>query len=454
MKIFQLLTALLLFALTHRAMGDDGQSVHGTAKGTVAIELDRTEWAATEAITGKLIFQISEARDRLGRSLDAVRLNGPKLDVVFPEDMAAVLPQVKWKTVFFPTIKVGHRYELAFSIRADEGFEKIVKKGERDLVMFKPGTYKISAMVDSPIRPPWDPAAKSSFVELHQQFASADSKTITIGQARGGRIVGNDEVKKAIEEADDSLKHQIVTFYAKRKVLSREDLRSAIEAATGKAKAELAALYLSLNYPATDLTFFSAVNEPVKLTGHDGAPVYLLLRPQQRVRFVCDLATVHRLRVGELDTVLATKRQVDFDAPRGDGVYEMYDDTHQKAWGWVLVHADKQAIAGAGLRPDTSELSAKVAAALFKQDAKALESLSAPGFRVDEAIKKVRFQLAEGDVRYHESTGTSNKVKTRMKINIAPKGQDPVFAKELWLDYVRVGEELRLTHAAVWDVEK
>lgn len=454
MKTFQLFAVVLLIALTSRAMGDDGQSVHNTAKGSVAIELDRSEWAATEAITGKLIFQITEARDRLGRSLDAVRLNGPKLDVVFPEDMAAVLPQVKWKTVFFPTVKVGHRYELLFSIRADEGFEKLVKKGDADLVTFRPGTYKLSAMIDSPIRPPWDPPAKSLFVELHQQFTSTQAATITIGEARGGRVVGNDEVKKALAEADATLKHPIVTFYAKRKVLSREDLRGAIEGSQGKAKAELAALYLSLNHPATDLNFFTPVNEPVKLTGHDGPPIYVLLRPQQRMRFVCDLGTVHHMRVAQLSTVLAAKREVDFDAPRGEGVYEMYDDTHKKTWGWVLVHADKQTVAAAGLRPDTSDLSAKVVEALIKQDAKSLEALSAPGFRVDDAIKKVRFQLGEGDVRYHESTGTSNKVKTRLKINLAPKGQPPAFARELWLDYVRVGEELRLTNAAVWDVEK
>ena len=455
MKTIQLFAAaLLLVAMSHRVSADDGQSVHGTGKGTVAIELDQTEWLTTQAITGKLIFQLTEVRDRLGRDLDAARLNGPKLNIIFPDEMAAVLPQVKWRTVFFPTVKVGHRYELAFSIRADEGFETLVKKGNADLVTFKPGTYKLSAMVDSPVRPPWDPPSKSPFVELHQQFTSTDSKTITITETRSGRVVGNDEVKKAMNEAEGDLKHQIVTFYAKRNVLSREDLRSAIDDAQGKAKADLASLYLSLKYPAKDLSFFTPVSEPVKLKGHDDPPIYVLLRPQQRMRFVCDLGTVHHMRVAHLSTVLAAKREVDFDAPRGEGVYEMYDDTHKKTWGWVLVHADKQAIAAAGLRPDTNELSAKVVEALIKQDAKSLEALSAPGFRVEDAIKKVRFQLADGDVRYHESTGTSNKVKTRMKINMAPKGQQPVFARELWLDFVRVGEELRLTNAAVWDVER
>jgi hypothetical protein len=132
----------------------------------------------------------------------------------------------------------------------------------------------------------------------------------------------------------------------------------------------------------------------------------------------------------------------------------MYDDANKKAWGWVLVRVDKQTLASAGLRPDTSELSAKVAQALFKQDATSLDELAAPGFKSKEIIRQFRFKLGEGDIRYHESTGTTNKVKTVMKINLAPQGQPPVFVRELWLEYVRVGEDLKLTNASVWEVEK
>lgn len=443
---------LLLGTMVPQPLRADS-SVFNTGKASIEVVLDRSEWLSTEPITGKVIFQISEVLNRNGVPVDTVRLHQPTLDIVFPDEMAAVLPVVKWRAVFFNTLKVGHRYELAFSIRVDEPFEKLVKKDGTALVLFNPGRFRISAMIDSPIPLPWDAPAKSQFVTLHQKFTS-QSKEITIAAASSGRVVGNDQVKRALGEADGVLKHQIVSFYARRKVLSREDLLAAIEAADGKPKAEMAALYLGLNYAATDLRFFDLASETVKLTGHGKGPLYLLVRPQQRVRFACDLTSVHRLRVAQLDTVLAARQQVDFDAPKAEGVYEMYDEANKKAWGWVLVRADKKAIASAGLRPDTSEMSAKVAQAIFKQDEKSLEALAAPGFKSKEIIRSLRFKLGNGDIRYHESTGTTNKVKTIMKINLAPEGQPPVFAKELWLEFVRFGEELKLTQAAVWEVEK
>lgn len=428
-------------------------AVHNTGKAKIEIVLDRDQWLATETITGKVIFQITEVRDRGGVLIDTVRLQAPTLDIIFPDEMAAVLPRVKWKSVFFPTLKVGLRYELGFSISIDEAFVKLVKRNDEEVVLFNPGKFRISAMIDSPVPSLWDEPVKSQFVILHQKFTS-DAKEITVTTPRSGRVVNNDEVKRALESATGELKHRIVSFYARRKVLSREDLLAAIEAAQGKAKADLASLYLGLNYPATDLKFFDLASETVKLTGHSNGQLYLLLRPQQRVRFACDLSSVHRLRVADLDTVLATKKQVDFDAPRGEGVYEMYDEANKKAWGWVLVRADKQAIASAGLRPDTTEISMKVAQALFKQDAAALDALAAPGFKSKEVIRQFRFKLGEGDIRYHESTGTINKVKTVMKINLAPEGQPAVFVRELWLEYVRVGEDLKLTNANVLEVEK
>ncbi len=443
---------LLLGCVSPRPLPADS-SVINTGKASIEVVLDRGQWLSTEPITGKVIFQISEVLNRNGVPVDTVRLHHPRLDIVFPDEMASVPPAVKWRAALFHTFKVGHRYELAFSIGVEESFEKLVKKDGPPLALFNPGRYRISAMIDSPIPVSFDAPARSPFVTLHQKFTS-QSKEITIAAAGGGRVVGNDQVKRALGEADGALKHRIVSFYARRKVLSREDLLAAIEAADGKPKAEMAALYLGLNHPAADLRFFDLAGETVKLTGHGKGPLYLLLRPQQRVRFACDLTSVHRLRVARLDTVLAARQQVDFDAPKAEGVYEMYDEANGKAWGWVLVRADRQAIAGAGLRPDTSEISAKVAQAIFKQDEKSLEALAAPGFKSRETIRSLRFKLGGGDIRYHESTGATNKVKTIMKINLAPEGQPPVFARELWLEYVRFGEELKLTQAAVWEVEK
>jgi hypothetical protein len=424
------------------------KAVFNTAKGTLALELDRSDWSAIEPITGKLVFQLSEVRSRSGEALGVIKLNEPKLEIGLPDGMALVLTQVKWKSVFFPTIQVGRRYEIPFAIRMDEGFEKLVKKGEEPIALFRPGKYRLSAVIDSPVRPAWEEPPKSPFVELHQQF-NCESKTITIDAAASAKALGGDEVKKAMAEAEGDLKHRIVTFYARSKVLSREDLLAAMEAAEAKARADMAVLFLSLNYPASDLAFFTAAPGSVKLTGHGGVPFFFAARPQQRLRFECDLGNVHRLRLGTFEAVLTTKKTVDVDVPRAAGIYEVYDDAHKKPWGWVLVHKDTDA--ATGLRPDTRELSAKIVDALIKQDAKALQTLAAPGFRAADVLKSVRFKLGEGDVRYFESTGTSSKVKTRLKINVAAKDKEPVFARELWLDFVLVGDELKLTHAKVWE---
>lgn len=448
----QLIGLLLVLVTAAYAAGADARPVVGTAKGSLELELDRANWSAIEPITGKIIFKVSEVRDRSGRLLDAVRLNDPKLEIAFPAEMAAAMPQVRWRSVFFPTIKVGRSYEMHFSIRLDEEFAKLLTTKDEPDVLFNAGKYQLSAMVASSPRPSWEAASKSLFVELHQQFTSTP-KEITIVAARSGRVIDGEMVKRLLDEAQGPLKHQIITFYAKRKVLSREDVLAGMEAATGSAKADLAGLYLSLGHAAEDLKFFAPIAAPVKLKGHGAEPMFLLARPQQRIRFESDLSEMHRLRVGELDTVLTTKKVVDFTAPSAAGIYEMYDDHHKKPWGWMLVVKDQERIAAAGLRPDTTELSKKVAQAIFKQDAKALAALAAPGFDAEETIRKLRFKLAQGDIRYHESTGTSRKVKTRMKVNAAEPGKEPVFFRELVLHYVLVGDELKLEQAAVWDAE-
>ncbi len=455
MKVFHRLGRLLcvaaLLAMVGAAMAQE-PVVRNTAKGLVAVQLDAARFGADEPITGKLVFQISEVRSSTGKLLDAISLHRPSLTIQFADEMAAVPYQVRWRTVFLPTVKVGHRYELAFTISADPAFAALVKRENESLILFKPGKYAISAIVDSPARVPWDPPGRSPFVELHQQF-QGEAKEITITSAIGQEI-GAAQAKRAAGQAQGDLRHQIVAFYAKRKILSREDLLATADEAQGRAKADLASLYLALEYPAKDLTFFEPVGESISLKGHTGTPRYLMARPRQRVRFICDLAQVHRLRLDGHEEVLTTKKQFDLDMPRAEGVYELYDDVHKQAWGWVLVITDRVGIAAGGLRPDTEALALKVAAALHAQDAKALGALAAPGFRVDDAIRRLRFQLGDGDVRFHQSTGTSSRAKATLRINIAAKGSEPVYASELRLDFVLVGDELKLTDAKVWDVER
>ena len=107
----------LLLLLAGPALAAETRTIIGGAKADISVEFDRDEWSALEPITGRLIFQVTEVRDGAGKSLDAVRLNDPKLNIAFPPEMAVVPLKVTWRTTFIHTIKVGHRYELQFTLR-------------------------------------------------------------------------------------------------------------------------------------------------------------------------------------------------------------------------------------------------------------------------------------------------------------------------------------------------
>jgi hypothetical protein len=155
-----------------------------------------------------------------------------------------------------------------------------------------------------------------------------------------------------------------------------------------------------------------------------------------------------------VDTVIHTTKTVNLTAPQANGVYEMYDAAHKKHWGWVLVQRkEKNATAVGSLRPDTREISAKVVKAIVARNQGDLEAVAAPGFRARQVLKELRFKLGRGDVKYLESTGTSTKVKTKLRINMAPEGKPAVYARELWLEFTRFGGELKLTNASVWDAQ-
>ena len=427
------------------------KTLNGGARATLELKLDRKELGADQPIEGRVIFQILEVRDKFNLTYDAVRFNGPQLNVVFPGEMAVVPLEVKWSRSILPTFAVGTRYELPFTIRMREGFRKLLSKPDETYQLFKPGSFNLSASIESPSRSLGDTVTKAPFPELYQSFAS-QGVSLKINPSRGARTIDDDTVKRAIESAEAEDRQQIVMFYAQRGVLSKKDLAAEIDAASGKTKAELASFWLSLNYPASELTFFTPSGKTLRFTGHDNTPVYVLVRPQQRLHVAFDVATLHHFRAVDVETPIVTKQQLTVEMPRGEGVYEMYDQQNGKPWGWLLVHKDSDSRI-TGLRPDTRDLSAKVVEALVARDDAALKKLAAPGYDVQIALKATRFKLGEGDIRYHESTGTSNKVKTRMKINLAPKGAEPVFARELWLEYVLVGDELKLTHANVVDAQ-
>lgn len=438
---------ILLLALACRPVAAADDFV-ATIRGYTTIQLDKSAYGATQVIEGTISFEITDARGAGNKPLTAVRLIGPRIDVIFPDDMLAAPVEMKLRTTLLTTFKVGHRYELPFSVRLRDDVKKLLK-GDEDMAVFHQGTHKVNVMVDSPR--PLKPSAdrSTSLPEAYGRFTGA-AKPVEIRPAGAAKPANRELVKRLIAAAPDpALKKLLIDFYARRRILTRDDLLAEINAAGGRVRADLAAVHVSLDYPSSDLAFFQPVGASIALKGHPPAPLFLLARPQQRVRFDFDLSEVHRLRVADLDTVVAARRQVDFDAPKAEGIYEIFDETHDKAWGWLLVRAGQEAGSSTALRPDTRELSAKVLDALIKQDAKALAALGVPGLRAEDEVKKARFKLGRGDVRYHQSTGTTTKVTTQMRINIAAEGKPPIFSGELQLDFVRVGEELKLSNVQV-----
>ncbi len=457
---FLALLALWLIASAAQAQApapkaQDDRTVVGGAKATVDVVLDQSTWSATEPIRGKLMFTLDSAVTRTNQKLDTVRFNGPRVMIEFPDDMAAMPLAIKWQFELPTVVQVGRRYELGFAIVVDEEVRKLLKAGDAAGPLYVPGKYRVTATVSSPTRAVDDAVSKSPFIELYQQFNSSGQAVII---EPAGRPISRDSVLALIEAADAAIKTRLIHFFIRPKTLTRDDVLKFVNASEGKAKAELASAYLNMGGSAGDLSFFTAADGAVKFKGIDqGTPVYLLVRPQQRVSFEFDLSEVHRFRLWKTDTVVSSRRQHALDAPQAEGVYEMYDAAHGKPWGWVLVHrgnADTATTTTTRLRPQTKELSAKVVEALMKADADALAALSAPGAKVADMIKQTRFKLGEGDIRYHESTGGENKVKTRMRINLAPAGKEPVFASELWLEFVRVGEELKLSNAVVMEAQR
>lgn len=428
------------------------QTIRGGARASLSIELDSDTISAAEPIRGKLIFTLHEVKDKTAGSHKAVVVNGPHVDIRLDTGMAQALHTVQFPVPLGQTLKVGHRYELRFSIRMDEAFRELLDKPKEQYVLFKPGRWKLSAMIASPPRPPWDDKRNPLFPELVQQFNSK-AVEVRITPALTGESLGKGPVLRAIEQAGADLKLRAISFYAHSGVLTQEELLGQINQAEGRLKADLSDLWLTLKHPPQQLEFFTKPGPELTFKSIEDGPVFLLLEPQQRVRLVFDLRAVHRFRMLDVSQVVHAGTRVDLTAPRAAGVYEMIDDSTGKHWGWVLAYGDPKQATGGPLRPDTKELSEKVVEAILRQDIDALAGLGVPELKAREVIHDLRLRLGPGDVRYHQSTGTSNKVRTVMRVNLAPKGVAPVFARELILEFVRVGDELKLKRASVVEAE-
>lgn len=445
--------ALLTTCFTHQPITRADGPPLTAAKADIAIQLDQPAFRGDQRISGKLIFQIHQVRDEIGAPVDVVVLNGPVVRIVLSDNLAAALPQVTFSSPLSKTIKIGHRYELPFSIRMDEAFASHLQKKNRDYLLFQEGEHTLSALVNSAVRSPGENPPPSPFRELNAKFESKPVEVKILRPIEEHRI-SRSHLLETIAALPAELKGRAVTFYARRGVLTEADLLGQIKQAEGRLKADLSAYWLNAGLPVDKLDFFTTPGASHTFTGHEGKPVYFLLRPQQRTRLTFDVRKIHHFRGLGQESVVHSTTTLDVVGPRTGGVYEMMDDRHKQPWGWVLVQEDREAIAGAATRPNTSELSAKVAEALYKRDAAALKALAAPDFNADATIRDLRFKLGFGDVRYLTSTGTQNKVKTRLQINLAPPDKEPVFARELWLQFERIGDELKLTHAQVWDAEK
>lgn len=423
----------------------------GGGKGYLRINLDKDSFKADEPIRGHVLFKLESVRDRYGKRYNAVVLNNPKITLTLPDKMQAVIPKVIFTSPLQPTIKVGHEYRLRFHVRMDEAFRKLLRKPKGAYAFFNTGSHELQAsLVSSPVVTN-QTSARSTFTVLTQAFKSSISK-LTIERASvDAPLLTKASIVHAIEQAAGNQKKQIIAFYVDRNTLATKDLLNYINDASGHDKADLVKLYLSRNLPVSALTDFNEAGDTIHFTGHDAPPVLLKMEPKQRLRMTFKVDGLHRMLIGATDKLITTDTRIDFTSPGSPGLYEMLDPRHKKTWGWILIHQTIIKAPSDNLRPNTKTLSQNVAKAIFKQDSATLKGLAAPNFRTSDIIRKMKFKLGSGDIRYHQSTGTKNNVKTRMLVNIGEAGEEPAFARELILDFVRVGKDLKLVNATVVD---
>lgn len=424
----------------------------GGGKGYLRVNLDKDSFTADEPIRGYVLFKLESVRDRYGKRYNAVVLNAPKITVALPDQMQAVIPQVIFTSPLQPTIKVGHEYRLRFHVRMDEEFRKLLRKPKGAYAFFNTGSHSLQASIVSSPLVANKISGRSPFTVLTQVFKSPIAH-LTIERASvDAPPLTKASIVHAIEQASGSHKKRIIAFYVERNTLATEDLLRYINDASGNNKADLIKLYLSRNLPVDALTDFKAVGGAIHFTGHNTPPVLLKMEPKQQLRMTFKVDGLHRMLIGSTDKLIIADTRIDFTAPASPGLYEMLDPRHKKTWGWILVHRNRAKGPSDKLRPNTKTLSQNVATAIFKQDSATLKGLAAPDFRTSDIIRKMKFKLGSGDIRYHQSTGTKNNVKTRMLVNIADAGEEPVLARELILDFVRIGSDLKLVNATVVDL--
>ena len=449
-----LLLSLLNLSLTPATFAAPVKEVIvGGAEGYVRLDLDKSTIKADEPVRGHVIFKIESVRDRFGKQYDAIELHDPTVDVTVPDSMAAAMHEVIFPRPLQPTIKVGHEYRLPFQVRMKEDFRKLLRKPGEPYVLHQPGMFNLQAAVHSPPILKNEPRRNSPFAMLTQVFKSK-SVSLTIQPAAiDAPKLKKSHITHAIDQSTDDLRHRIIAFHVRKGDLSHDDLLSYITDASDRDKAKLADFYLSRNLPVAALKDFKKPGASVHFEGHDQPPVFFLMEPRQQLRMTFKVDGLHRMRIADLDKLIIANTKIDFTAPTSMGLYEMRDPRHQKAWGWILVHGETSRTPSDKLRPDTKAISQSVATALFKGDNDALAALAAPDFRTGDVIRKMKFKLGSGDIRYFKSSGTKNKVKTRMRVNIAEQGEEPVFAHELILEFVRIGSDLKLTQALITDVD-
>ncbi len=445
--------AIILASALPDSTAKAGEVIVGGAKGYVKLQLDQREIKADQFVRGFVLFKLESVRDRFGKDHDAVVLNGPLVDIAVPNDMQAVIPKVNFNTPLQSTIKVGHEYKLRFHIKMDDDFRKRLRKPKDDYAHFNPGYFRLQAMVFSPPQLNNADRKRSPFAMLTQQFKS-EPVGITVKPASpGATSLTSAAIHHAIGQAEGAYKKQLIAFHLDRKHIDADRLLLYISEASGRDKAELVELYLSKQLPVKRLDFFKTPGSTIQFSGHKQPPVFLVMEPNQRMRMTFDVDSIHRMAVAGKDTLIIADTKIDFVAPSTAGLYEMYDTRHRKPWGWILVTKPASTGPADNLRPDTKELAGKVATALYNRDEKSLKSLAVPDFRSGDVIRRMKFKLGYGDIRYLKSLGSKNRITTRMQVNIAPTGEQPVFARELSLEFTRFGKELKLSAATLTDVD-
>ncbi len=315
-----LVTCCMIPDLTE-AKGDPQPNTPEDLRAELVVQLDKEHWSQDEAVTGRVVVALHWAEGSPHQDKIVVGLVEPRMSLVFGESPEPrELSQVVFSAPLAPLLRIGSRYEVPFTVRLTEICKQVAGQGDKTFAIFQPGPQRVQARLSS-----WD-----GWVFRGEPSPPPTTAEVTFG--------GTFE--------SEWTTFKIVAM--PQRLVSREELITAITVAPPQLKWLLVGYYAAQGFPVSDLRLSGTMDNPVLLDHHLREPFVLVRAPQEKIeiRYVGDLAqeqgALHNFHLGSRINRAIVPGQESFTtlAPDVEGLYRVQCDVHRKLWGWLLVQHD------------------------------------------------------------------------------------------------------------------